>query len=80
MPVEVCVEGIRKRVGVKRADMPWVEESVDEEFLNFVQKFNEHTRPGILRLLESCLNKNVVIFTSQTEIEKYLANKNTVSI
>ena len=36
LPAEVCVEGITARVGTEREDMPWVEKTVDDEFLQFV--------------------------------------------
>lgn len=79
MHTELCIRGIVERVGQKRDDMPWIEENVDEEFLQFVQEFNSHTRPEILKLLECYPDKKTITFLSHAEINEYFANKNTVS-
>lgn len=41
-PTEICLEGINSRAGKPRSDMPWTENSgeQDEEFLNFIKNFN----------------------------------------
>ncbi|WP_449164229.1 hypothetical protein [Streptococcus hyovaginalis] len=31
-PLEVCLEGVMNRVGTVRPDMPWVEETLDDDF------------------------------------------------
>ena len=31
-PTNICIDGIKSRIGKKRDDMPWVEESLDEDF------------------------------------------------
>lgn len=79
MPAKLCVHGIKERVGRKRDDMPWIEERVDEEFLQFVREFNSHTRPEVMRLLERCSDKKIVVFSTHAEINEYFTNKNTVS-
>ncbi|NQP35907.1 adenylate kinase [Streptococcus suis] len=71
-PEEVCVEGLYNRVGKTRADMPWVEESVDEELLAFVKDFRTQVRPTIFNLLSIYQDKNIFIFTSRKEANDYL--------
>ncbi len=39
LPVEVCVDGVRSRVGTQREDLPWVEEELDPEFHHFILDF-----------------------------------------
>jgi len=73
-PLEVCMEGIRSRRGKVRTDMPWVEaeDEEDEEFLGFIKSYNTESRPKVLELLEQYKDKNVVIFRSRGEAEKFL--------
>lgn len=69
---EQCIEGINIRIGVKRDDMPWMEEEVDEEFLQFVTEFREKIGPQITNLLEKNNDKEIIRFLSREEGEKFL--------
>lgn len=71
-PLEVCLEGIENRRGKVRPDMPWIETEPDEEFLSFVRAFDTERRPVILRLLEQYDDRNIIIFKSREESERYL--------
>lgn len=73
-PVEVCMEGIMSRRGKERSDMPWTEKSheFDEEFLEWVKKFDIESRPKVLELLARYDDKEIVIFKSRTEAREYL--------
>ena len=70
-PMDICLEGIRKRMGTARPDMPWIETEEDPEFLDFVRSFSETTRPTVLRLLQEC-SLNTHIFHSREETDKFL--------
>ena len=74
LPCDVCLKGIQERRGKPRPDMPWIEpaETIDEEFLSFVQNFRKDTRPQVLALLEKYAGKRVVIFHSHAEAEHFL--------
>lgn len=74
IPEEVCVEGIRSRVGTKRSDLPWVEETLDEEFLKFVLDFKTDTKPKIEELLKLCESdgKEIIRLSSREEINTFL--------
>ena len=52
LPVEICIEGVNSRRGKPREDMPWIEETPDEEFMNWIADFSEKHTPEIYRLLE----------------------------
>ena len=71
-PTQVCLEGIAARKGKARADIPWVEEADDEEFLQFVCKFQEESRPEIIRLLDKYPAKQLIVFRSREEAGDYL--------
>lgn len=71
LPTDLCLQGVQKRIGVKREDMPWVEDVFDDEFRKFIERFTNTERPGIYVLLEKYPEKNLVIFRSHTEIDQY---------
>ena len=72
-PLEVCLDGIKERKGKKRSDMPWVETKDNEEFIEYIKQFNDENRPNIISLLQKYCDKNIYIFTSRGEADKFLA-------
>ncbi len=72
LPIEICLEGARARVGKKRPDMPWVERELDAEFEGFIREFPESQLPKIYSLLEKYAEKDIVIFRSREQSERYL--------
>ena len=71
-PPEVCLSGIEERRGKPRPDMPWVEPEPDLEFIEFIKKYNEESRPRVIELLEKYKEKNIIIFKSRQESEDFL--------
>ena len=71
-PVEVCISGVEERRGKPRPDMPWVEVEPDLEFIEFIKKYNEESRPKVIDLLEQYNEKNIIIFKSRAEADEYL--------
>ena len=71
-PVEVCIAGVEERRGKPRPDMPWVETEPDLEFIEFIKKYNEESRPKVIDLLEKYKEKNIIIFKSRAEADEYL--------
>lgn len=39
LPLEVCIEGAKSRLGKARVDMPWVDDEMDPEFLQCINGF-----------------------------------------
>lgn len=74
LPTQVCLEGVRSRMGKERPDMPWIEIEEDPEFLSFIKDFQEKSRPVIRSLLERYPNVEQIILTSREETERYLAS------
>lgn len=72
-PLEVCLSGAEERIGKKRADLPWIEEKFDEEFMQIIVDFSKKKLPQIYKLLEKYKqNKNIVIFKSREEADNYI--------
>lgn len=75
-PVEQCLEGVQERVGRKREEMPWVEETLDEDFRQFILEFRQTKLPQIYALLEQYKDgRDIVIFNSRAEAEEWLEER-----
>lgn len=73
-PAEVCLDAIVHRVGQVREDMPWVEETLDQEFYQWVSNFARDERPLILDALAGCSRRpEVITFHSRAEADAWLA-------
>ena len=71
-PVEVCIAGVEERRGKPRPDMPWIETEPDLEFIEFIKKYNEESRPKVIELLEKYKEKNIIAFISRSEADEFL--------
>ena len=69
---EVCMAGIRERVGKVRPDMPWVENRLDPELVELVQNYRRDNRPVVLELLERYSDREIHTFRSREEAERWL--------
>ena len=80
-PVEVCLDGIEKRKGRPRRDMPWTEDEYDAEFIEFIKNYNTENKPRVVKLLEKYSDKNVFIFKNRDESEEFLSDiKNKLTV
>ena len=73
-PEEVCMAGIRARVGKPRPDIPWTESTLDPELVAQVQNYARDNRPHILSLLQKYPEKQALIFTSRQETDRWLSD------
>ena len=75
-PKDICLEGIKNRIGQKRSDLPWVETSTNEdlEFINLIKEYSIKKRPKVIELLNKYSNKNIYIFKDRKEAEEFLKN------
>ncbi len=71
-PTDVCLDGVEKRRGKPRGDIPWIETEEDEEFTEFIKTFNVSRKPAILALLDKYKEKNIFIFKSREEADRFL--------
>lgn len=76
-PLQVCLDGLKCRKGKKRDDMPWIENSdnEDKEFIEFVKSYNDESRPAVLELLGKYSDKNIIIFKNRFEADKYIKSE-----
>ena len=73
LPTEVCLQGAIDRAGKSHCDLPWIETEPDAEFLESISNFPNEVLPGIYNLLDKYKNdKNIVIFKSRAEADKYI--------
>ena len=74
-PLDVCLNGALSRVGIKRDDMPWKEETLDENFKQYIIKFSENNLPEIYKILDKYKDKKeIIIFKTREESQEYLNN------
>lgn len=71
-PPEICIDGVRARRGKPRSDMPWIEVEEDVEFIEFIKKYHQESRPQVLKLLETYSHKNIIVFTGREQAEIFL--------
>lgn len=73
-PEEVCMNGIRERVGTIRTDIPWQEQSLDPELVSLVKNYATENRPVVYQLIQKYQEKKVIIFHSRDEADSWLIN------
>ena len=71
-PLDVCLNGIKERLGKPRSDMPWIETEEDSEFIEFIKSYNEQQKPKVLELLEKYSEKNIIILESREQADAFL--------
>ena len=75
-PPALCLEGAKARIGKKREDLPWVEETFDEEFRQWIVDFPRMQLPRIYELLRTYRkDKQAIVFQSREEAERFLAER-----
>ena len=72
LPTEVCLSGVESRIGIKREEMPWIEEEFDPEFKQFILDFPKNKLPHIYELLNIYKDKKIVIFKSREEMNDFM--------
>ncbi|MBR6800974.1 MAG: AAA family ATPase [Eubacteriaceae bacterium] len=76
LPVEVCLESVRNRIGTVRPDIPWVEEEEDAEFMEYIRNFPETHIPRMLSLFDKYPDKEYITFRTRDEADKFLNGLN----
>lgn len=51
-PFDVCMNGIKERIGMNRTDIPWTEQALDPELVKLAERYETDNRPMILSLFE----------------------------
>lgn len=71
-PFDVCMNGIKERVGKNRTDIPWTEQTLDPELVKLVECYETENRPVILSLLEKYSDGNRFVFRSRLEAAEWV--------
>ena len=71
IPLEVCIEGAKSRLGNERVDMPWVDDEMDPEFLQWIKDFSRDVIPEIEQHLKN-FDKAIIRFHSRVEADNYI--------
>lgn len=69
---EVCMKGITDRVGKKRGDIPWVEDTLDPELVAMVREYETTKKPILAALFAKYSEKNIIVFHSREEAEQFI--------
>lgn len=73
LPLEDCLKGVAERTGRPRPDLPWIEETEDEEFLDYVRDFHIRQTPELPALLHAFPHITLHILRSHREADDFLA-------
>ena len=71
LPLEVCIDGAKSRLGKERVDMPWVDNELDPEFLQWIIDFYRDVVPEIERHLKN-FDKTIIHFHSREEVDNFI--------
>ena len=72
-PVEICLAGAAARVGQPHSDLPWLEETFDPEFRQWIEEFAVTQLPRVYELsAQYSEGRQVVIFRSRDEADAWL--------
>ncbi|MDE6813736.1 MAG: hypothetical protein K2J28_07920 [Duncaniella sp.] len=72
LPSEICIEGEKSRLGQERVDMPWTDDELDPEFLQWIVDFPRDVVPEINRHLKN-YDKTIIRFHSREEADVFIS-------
>ena len=74
----ICLDGIKKRRGKPRTNIPWIEneDEEDTEFIEFIKNYNYQNRPMVMELLDKYSHKDIYIFKTGKEANEFLKQIN----
>ena len=70
--LDECMGGISERVGKKRDDIPWTDQSLDPLLVKQVEDYESENKPVLYSLIEKYSDKRVMIFKSRSEADEWL--------
>ena len=73
LPEEECMAGISERTGKVREDIPWTEDQPGPDLVEQVQNYREDNRPKLCGLIGQHPDKQVLIFSSRAQVQKWLS-------
>ena len=67
----VCIEGAKSRLGKERVDMPWVDNEIDSEFLQWIKDFPRDVVPEIEHHLKN-FDKTIIRFYIREDADEFI--------
>lgn len=75
LPPDVCLAGAEERIGKEREDMPWTDDTLDDEFRQWIVDFPTQQLPVINSLLSEYRQKvRIVVFHTREEADAFIAS------
>ena len=71
-PTDVCLDGVRRRIGTKRPDIPWIETREDPVFMEYVSTYNEKVRPNVIEMIKKYQDKELIVLHSREEADLFI--------
>lgn len=73
LPTDVCLAGAEERIGKEREDMPWTDETMNEEFRQWIIDFPMQQLPVINSLLSEYQEKvKIIVFHTREEADNFI--------
>ena len=69
---DLCMQGITERVGQVRPDIPWTEQTLDQELAELVKTHMQRNNPVLHELFRKYPDKDVHIFRTREEADRWL--------
>ena len=73
LPTKICIDGAKSRLGNDRPDMPWTDNELDPEFLQWIIDFPNTVLPEINNHLKT-FPKTIIRFHSRAEADSFIAS------
>lgn len=73
LPTDVCLAGAEERIGKEREDMPWRDDTMNEEFRQWIIDFPMQQLPVINSLLSEYKEKvKIIVFHTREEADNFI--------
>lgn len=73
LPTDVCLAGAEERIGKEREDMPWTDETMNEEFRQWIIDFPMQQLPVINSLLSEYKEEvKIIVFHTREEADNFI--------
>ena len=73
IPLHQCLENITNRLGTNRGDMPWTEQILDSDFIDYVSRYNDEQKPVIYEFMEKYREgREIFILDNRGEMDDFI--------
>ena len=73
LPTQICLEGATSRLGKKRKDIPWIDNTLNPHLKQEIEEFQHHNLQLIYNLIEKYhKDKKIIIFKTREEADNFI--------